>query len=160
LPRTAEPHPLDRLLRDHQFFAGLDPDYLTLLAGCAKNVVVPQGVFLFREGEPADKFFLIRDGRAALEVAAPGRGAIVVQSFAAGDVLGFSWLTGRQHRWQFDGRVIERIHALEMDGACLRGKCDQDPKLGYELMRRFAALASDTLQATRLQLLDVYGHVG
>lgn len=153
MPRTLEP-----VLRDHAFFAGLDPAYLSLIAGCAKNVVVPEGVFLFREGEPADKFFLIRDGRAVLEVAAPGRQPLSVQSFVAGDVLGFSWLVEPHHRYQFDGRVIERLRALEMDGACLRGKCDADPRLGYELMRRFAALASDMLAATRLQLLDVYGH--
>ena len=149
---------LEPVLRDHAFFAGLDPAYLSLIAGCAKNVVVPSGVFLFREGEPADKFFLIRDGRAVLEVVAPGREPLSVQSFVAGEVLGFSWLVDHHHRFQFDGRVVERLRALEMDGACLRGKCEQDPRLGYELMRRFAALASDMLAATRLQLLDVYGH--
>ncbi len=153
MQRTLEP-----ILRDHAFFAGLDQAYLSLIAGCAKNVVVPEGVFLFREGEPADKFFLIRDGRAVLEVAAPGREPLAVQSFAEGDVLGFSWLVEPHHRYQFDGRVSERVRALEMDGACLRGKCEEDPRLGYELMRRFAALASEMLAATRLQLLDVYGH--
>jgi CRP-like cAMP-binding protein len=153
LPRT-----LEGLLGDHVFFAGLDPTYLSLLAGCAKNVVVPGEGFLFREGEQADKFFLIRDGRLALEVAAPGRRPITVQTLSVDDVVGFSWLAGRQHQWQFDGWVIERIHALELDGACLRGKCEADPKLGYELMRRFAELASERLQVTRLQMLDVYGH--
>ncbi len=153
MPQTLEP-----LLRNHSFFAGLDPAYLTLITGCAKNVVFPEGVFLFREGEAADKFFLVREGKMALEVAAPGRGPVTVQTFAAGDVVGFSWLVAPDHRYQFDGRAIERTRALEMDGACLRGKCDADPKLGYELMRRFAALASATLEATRLQLLDVYGH--
>jgi CRP/FNR family transcriptional regulator, cyclic AMP receptor protein len=152
------PQTLERLLREHLFFAGLDEAYLTLLAGCAKNVVFPEGVFLFREGEPANKFFVIRDGRVALEVAVPGRGPITMQTMAAGDVVGFSWLVERHHRWQFDGWVIEGIHALELDGACLRAKCEADTKLGYELMRRFAALASDRLQITRLQLLDVYGH--
>ena len=153
MPQTLEP-----LLRDHEFFAGLDPAYLTLIAGCAKNVVFPENTFLFREGEPADKFYLVREGMMALEVAAPSRGHITVQTFAAGDVMGFSWLVAPRHRYQFDGRTVERTRALEMDGACLRGKCEADPRLGYELMRRFAALASDMLQATRLRLLDVYGH--
>jgi CRP/FNR family transcriptional regulator, cyclic AMP receptor protein len=152
------PQTLATLLRDHEFFAGLDPEYLATIAGCAKNVVFGEGVYLFREGEPADRFYVIRDGRASLEVAAPGRGPVVVKTFAAGDVLGFSWLVERHHRLQFDGRVLAQLRALEFDGTCLRGKCEADPKLGYELMRRFAALASDMLQATRLQMLDVYGH--
>ncbi|MBV9382961.1 MAG: cyclic nucleotide-binding domain-containing protein [Streptosporangiaceae bacterium] len=155
MPQTLEP-----LLRGHAFFAGLDPEYLPLIAGCAKNTVFPAGRFAFREGDPADMFLLIRDGMLALEVAAPGRGPITVQTLTVGDVAGFSWLIERHHRWQFDGRVIERIRAVELDGACLRGKCAADPELGYELMRRFAVLATDRLQATRLQLLDVYGHVG
>ena len=49
------------------------------------------------------------------------------------------------------------MRAIVFDGACLRGKCEDDKELGYELMRRFAAVMLDRLQATRLQLLDVYG---
>ena len=152
MPQTLEP-----LLRGHKFFAGLDPDHLAVITGCASNVVFPAGAFLFREGAPADAFFLIREGRLALEIAAPNRGPLVVQTLDAGDVAGFSWLIEPPH-WEFDGRAVERVHAIQMDGACLRGKCDSDPRLGYELMRRFAGLATNRLQATRRQLLDVYGH--
>ena len=80
----------------------------------------------------------------------------MVQTLTAGDVAGFSWLI-EPHRWEFDGRAVERVRAVQVDGACLRAKCDEDPRLGYELMRRFAALATSRLQATRLQLMDVYG---
>jgi len=152
LPQTLEP-----LLRGHKFFAGLDSEYLTLLSGCASNVVFAADSFLFREGEPAETFYLIREGKVALEIAAPGRGALVVQTLGPGDVAGFSWLFD-PHRWEFDGRAVERVLAVQMDGACLRGKCDADPRLGYELMQRFAGLMTSRLQATRLQLLDVYGH--
>jgi len=152
LPQTLEP-----LLRGHKFFAGLDSEYLTLLTGCASNVVFAADSFLFREGEPAETFYLIREGKVALEIAAPGRGALVVQTLGPGDVAGFSWLFD-PHHWEFDGRAVERVLAVQMDGACLRGKCDADPRLGYELMQRFAGLMTSRLQATRLQLLDVYGH--
>lgn len=151
------PQALEPLLRQHRFFAGLAPDYLALIAGCAANAVFAAGDFLFREGAPSDDFFLIREGGISLETTAPGGGALVVLTLREGDVAGFSWLI-EPHVWDFDGRATERVHAFRMDGACLRGKCEEDPRLGYELMRRFAALASARLQATRLQLLDVYGH--
>ena len=151
MPQTLEP-----LLRDHKFFAGLDPDYLSLLVGCAANEVFPADAFLFREGEPAQTFYLIREGKVALEIAAPGRGALIVQTLGEGDVAGFSWLIA-PHRWEFDGRAVEPVRAVRMDGMCLRAKFDDDPRLGYELMRRFARLTVNRLQATRLQLLDVYG---
>ncbi|MGE5293070.1 MAG: cyclic nucleotide-binding domain-containing protein [Micromonosporaceae bacterium] len=148
---------LEPLLRSHEFFRDLDPGYMTLLAGCASNVRFREGSFLFREGEPADRFFLIREGKVALEIAAPGRGAIIVQTVADGGVVGFSWLF-EPHTWEFDARAASPVRAVAMDGVCLRGKCEQDPRLGYGLMQRFARIAIQRLQATRLQLLDVYGH--
>jgi CRP/FNR family transcriptional regulator, cyclic AMP receptor protein len=148
---------LEPLLRGHKFFAGLEPGYLSLLVGCAANEVFPAGAFLFREGAAAQTFYLIRGGKLALEIASPGHGALVVQTLGPGDVAGFSWLIA-PHHWEFDGRAVEQVRAVRMDGACLRAKCDADPRLGYELMSRFAGLSATRLQATRLQLLDVYGH--
>jgi len=149
---------LEPLLRDHPFLKGLEPEYLTLLAGCAMNVRFREGAFLFREGEAADRCFLIREGKLALEIAAPGRGSIIVQTLGAGHVAGFSWLL-EPHQWQFDGRAVEPVHAVALDGTCLSGKCADDPRLGFELTQLFARLAIQRLQATRLQLLDVYGNV-
>jgi len=148
---------LEPLLRDHPFLKGLEPEYLALLAGCAMNVRFGQGSFLFREGEPAEQCFLIREGKMALEIAAPGRGSIIVQTLGAGDVAGFSWLL-EPHQWQFDGRAVEPVRAFALDGTCLRGKCNEDTRLGFELTQLFARLAIQRLQATRLQLLDVYGN--
>jgi CRP/FNR family cyclic AMP-dependent transcriptional regulator len=150
---------LEPLLREHEFFRDLDPGYLALLAGCASNVRFGEGSFLFREGEPADRFFLIRQGRVAVEIAAPGRGAIIVQTVADGGVVGFSWLL-EPHTWEFDARALTPVRAFALDGVCLRGKCEQDTRLGFNLMQRFAGVAVRRLQATRLQLLDVYGHAG
>ena len=149
---------LEPLLRDHPFLRGLEPEYLALLAGCAANVRFREGSFMFREGEPAEQCFLIREGKMALEIAAPGRGSIIVQTLGAGDVTGFSWLL-EPHQWEFDGRAVEPVRALALDGTCLRGKCADDPRLGFELTQLFARLAIRRLQATRLRLLDVYGNV-
>ena len=150
------PQTIEQELHRQEFFAGLDQEYLALIAGCARNAAFGDGEFLFREGQPAETFYLVREGAVALEITAPGR-VFTVQTVGAGELAGFSWLIGPQ-RWQFDGRAVGRVHAVELAGACLRAKCDADPRLGYDLMRRFADLAARRLQATRLQLLDVYGH--
>ena len=149
---------LEPLLREHPFLKSLEPEYLALLAGCAVNVRFREGSFMFREGEPASQCFLIREGKMALEIAAPGRGSIIVQTLGAGDVTGFSWLL-EPHQWEFDGRAVEPVRALALDGTCLRRKCADDPRLGFELTQLFARLAIRRLQATRLRLLDVYGNV-
>lgn len=147
---------LEPLLRDHEFFRGLDPHDIALIVGCAANVRFGEGSFLFREGDRADQFFLIRHGKVRLEIVAPPHGPLVVQTLTGGDVAGFSWLF-EPHTWQFDARALEPTQAFAINGVCLRAKCEQDPRLGLDLMRRFARIAAQRLHATRLRLIDVYG---
>jgi CRP/FNR family transcriptional regulator, cyclic AMP receptor protein len=148
---------LEELIAASPVFAGLAPPHLALIAGCGGNERFAAGARLFREGAPADRFYLIREGAVALEVEAPGRGMAIVETLHRGEVVGWSWLF-EPYRWQFDGRASEPTRVVAFDGACLRGKCEADHELGYQLMRRFAASMTERLQATRLQLLDVYGH--
>jgi CRP/FNR family cyclic AMP-dependent transcriptional regulator len=153
---VGEPHGIDALLREHPFTAGMKAEHVALIAGCAKNVHLAPGTYALREGDPAGTFYALRDGVVALEVHAPGRGDLVVQTLHAGDVLGWSWLFP-PYRWAFDARVVEPVRAIALDGACLRGKAERDHELGYELMTRVAKVFTTRLAATRLQLLDLYG---
>jgi CRP-like cAMP-binding protein len=146
---------LETVLSEHPFFTGLEQRYLRIIVGCASNVVFEKGQVIFREGEEADRFYLIRQGRVALEVHAAGIGTITIQTLDAGDILGWSWLVP-PYRWHFDARAVETTRAIALDGDCLRRKCEEDHDLGYELLKRFAEIITQRLQATRLQLLDVY----
>jgi CRP-like cAMP-binding protein len=146
------------LIAQAPVFAGLAPEQLELIAGCGRNDRAGAGAFLFREGEPAQRFYLIRSGTVALEVHAPGRGQLRIETLDEGDVVGWSWLFS-PYRWQLDARVLESARLVVFDGACLRGKVETDHELGYQLLDRFAAVIVDRLRATRLQLLDVYGDV-
>jgi len=147
---------LERILAEHSFFAHLELRHLQLLVGCASNVRFPAGQFICREGQEANQFYLIRQGKAAVEIMTPQRGPIAIQTLEEGDVLGWSWLIPPYH-WHFDVRAVELTRAIALDAKCLRGKCEEDLKLGYELLKRFAHVMEERLQATRLQLLDVYG---
>jgi CRP/FNR family transcriptional regulator, cyclic AMP receptor protein len=147
---------LERILREHRFFAGLEEGYCQLVCGCAKNVRFEAGQYLFHEGEPADQIYLIRHGRVALEMAAPGRNAVTFQTLGEGEIVGISWLIP-PYRWSYDARALERIRAVALDAACLRRKCEADHDLGYEMMKRFVPVLVERLHATRMQILDVYG---
>ena len=146
---------LEGVLAKHPFFAGLDPGYLELAVGCALNRRVNAGEFIFREGEAADHFYLIREGKVALEVSAPGRGSLTIQTLGPGDVLGWSWLVP-PYRWRFDARAAETTRVLVLDGKCVRDKCEADHAFGYELLKRVASVLGQRLDAARFQLLDVY----
>jgi CRP-like cAMP-binding protein len=147
---------LERILGEHPFFGGMEEPYLHLFVDCASNVRFNAGEMIFREGEEANIFYLIRHGRVALETSAPQVGSVIIRTIGEGEVLGFSWMVA-PYRWRFDARAMEPVRAIALDGRCLRGRSEEDHDLGYELMKRCAQVMEQTLQAARLQLLDVYG---
>jgi len=147
---------LERVLKEHPFLKELEPRLLKILVGCASNVVFQPGEFLFREGGEADSFYFIRSGKVMIETFSPEKGPVAIQSREAGEVTGWSWLVP-PYRWHFDARAIELTRAIALDGKCLRGKFDKDHDLGYAMMKKFARVIADRLDATRIQLMDIYG---
>jgi CRP/FNR family cyclic AMP-dependent transcriptional regulator len=146
-------------LPDHPFFEGLDAPTLALIAGCATNVSLAAGEYLCREGDPADRFFVVRRGRVAIEAHGPAAGTLVIDTADEGDVVGWSWLVP-PYRSTFDARASEATGVVAFDGACLRGKCDEDSHLGYELMQRVTQVMNGRLVAAQVRLLDLYGAHG
>ena len=149
---------IEELLAEAPAFEGMSQEHLALIAGCAQNKAFREGEYLMREGDPADNFFVIRHGRVAMEIFVPQRGAVTIETIDDGDLLGWSWLMP-PFRCHMDARALGTVHTVVFDAACLRGKSDTDPVLGYGLMRRFIPVIVERLQATRVRLLDVYGHV-
>lgn len=147
---------LEHILAQHPFFAGFAAEHSQLVAGCARNHRYDAGKYLFREGAPADEFFLIRHGQVALEIGAPGQTPIVFATLSQGEIVGASWLLP-PYRWMYDARAVTLTRAIGIDAACLRGKCEADHHLGYEMMKRFLPTLVQRLHATQLQILDVYG---
>lgn len=147
---------LERILSEHPFFAGLDESFIKLACGCAKNVRIEAGQYVFHEGAAADHFYLIREGRVALQVSAPGRGAATFLTLGRGEVFGVNWLVP-PYRWVYDARALEATRAIAMDAHCLRNKCEADHDLGYDIMKRLMPVLIERLHTTRLQFLDLYG---
>jgi len=149
-------HSLDSVIREHSFFRGLDEKYIQFIVGCARNVKFEEDQFIFSEGDPAERFYFIRDGLVSIELVIPNKGPTTLQTLSDGDMLGWSWLTP-PYRWHFGARALRRTRALDFDGKCLREKCEEDHDLGYEILKRFASVVTERLDSARLQLLDVYG---
>ena len=146
---------LRRIVAEHPFCKDLESYYVDLLAGCASNVRFDTDQYMFREGENADQFYLVRKGRVALETLAPNRKFIIIETVGDGDALGWSWLIP-PYRWHFNARALQPVRALVLDGKCLRGKCDKNHDLGYELVKRVLHVAGQRLEATRLQVIELY----
>lgn len=146
---------LQGILTAHPFFTDLPARYLDLVVGCASNVRFGAGLFIFHEGEEADKFYLIREGKVALQISSERRGPLNILTLGEGDILGWSWLFP-PYRWKFSARTIDVTRAFAMDGQCLRDKAEQDHDLGYELLKRFSRIFETRLETMRLQLANVY----
>lgn len=150
---------LERIVLEQPLFRGLEAPLGARVAGCARNVRFRTGEDLFREGAPADEFYLLRQGRVALEILEPGHAPARFATLASGEIVGASWLVP-PYRWTFDARALEPTRAIGVDARCLRAKCEADHDLGYELLKRLSAALIRRLHATRLQMLDVYGSRG
>lgn len=143
------------ILAEHPILQDLPPAHLELIVGCASNVKFAPGEFIFRAGQEANHFYVVRSGRVSVETFAPQRGPITIETVGDGELLGWSWLIP-PFEWHFDARALNLTRAIALDARCLRTKCDADPSLGYELLKRFALIMEQRLEATRLQLLDLY----
>jgi CRP/FNR family transcriptional regulator, cyclic AMP receptor protein len=146
---------LERIIAEHPFFEGLDSEFTKLMVSCASNVRFKAGIYILKEGDPANTFYLIREGKVAVEVFAPQRQPIIVATLSVGELLGWSWLLP-PFQWKFHARAIDGVRAIALDGKCLRTKCEENHDLGYAVLKRFAQIMEHRLEATRLQLLDVY----
>lgn len=138
---------------------GLDDAARKRLAQLWTPALWVPGEYVFREGEPARRCWLLRRGRVVLATSVPGRGDVVIETLSGGDVLGWSWL--RPPRvWSFGARAADPTEAWQIDVAALQEAAERDPAFGYAVARAMSGLLLDRLQATRARLLDLYANPG
>jgi len=143
-------------LATHPLFEKLKSEYLSILQKGTSNIQFEPDEIIFRENEPADKLYLIRYGRVAIEAQSISKKPkLTLQIIDAGEVLGWSWLVS-PYKWHFDARALWQTRAIMLDGKFIREQCEKRHDLGYELYRRFAPIITQRLQVTRAQLVDIY----
>ena len=151
---------LEAILAEHPFFEGFEPRYMQLITGCASNVRFKPGTISFARAKQAEHFYIIRQGKVALETFAALSAA---RSLSRRSKRARCW-AGRGCFRPIAGisvRVpMKETRAIALDGVCLRAKGEADHDLGYELVKRVAQIMMERLQATRLQLLDIYRSCG
>ena len=145
-------------LSAHEFFSEFSDDVLKFLCECSSTSEIKKGEILFRQGENADKFYVIRNGRISIEMPAIMGPTLQIQVLDKDQVLGWSWLIS-PYKWNFQTRAEENSELLQFDGA-LMARCEQDPKFGYELLKKFAGLMSVRLNAARQKMMDEWNPAG
>jgi CRP-like cAMP-binding protein len=144
---------IERTLAQHPFLAGLDRRYLRQLLGLASIKTFKASEMIFHEGKPANTLYLIASGNVDIETPLLGCEAVPIQTLGEGDVLGWSWLLP-PYEYHYSARAVDPTEAIALDGRALRGQCEEDHDLGYEMMKRFALVIVQRLAATRARYLS------
>lgn len=145
-------------LNTHPFMEGMPPKYLEKLSQLAFEITFDADQVIFREGDPSSLFYLILNGKIALEIATPAR-FLTIQTVGDGEELGWSSLLSVVDK-QFRARCIDPVRALAFDGARVIAACEEDHEFGYLVMRKMLAIVAERLRSTRFQVLDVYSAKG
>lgn len=152
--KDAPVEPMANRVSLHPFLAGLNPHHLALLTDCAMATHFKKGEIVLKEGEFANRFYLIESGKVILESAAAEDEPVIVDTIGAGDLLGWSWMFP-PYIWHFTARATEATDAIFFHGTILRGHCEKDDSLGYELFKRMSAVMIKRLQCAREKTLSV-----
>jgi CRP-like cAMP-binding protein len=142
----------------HPFLKGMSSEHLKILESASMYTQFEPGEVIFREGEPANRFYLIHSGEVDLEADLDGELIVSIQKVGPGDVIGWSWLYPPYY-WHFGARAVQRTTATFYYGTRLREECEENPAFGYELMKRISQLLLNRLQSTRRRLSEATAHV-
>ncbi|MGE3724145.1 MAG: Crp/Fnr family transcriptional regulator [Candidatus Sericytochromatia bacterium] len=143
-------------IRKQRHFKDLPAKYLQALIRCAQVQHFDPDTPIFKLGGPAEAFYLIQSGSVAIEMFSSQRGTVRIQTLHEGDLLGWSWLYP-PYKWHFDAHTLEDCQILVFDAKAFLDQCEEDHEMGYQMQQRFGRIMVERLQATRLQLLDLYG---
>jgi CRP-like cAMP-binding protein len=141
------------LIERQPFFKGLDSRQLKLLTGLALEIKFEPGQAIFAEGSPANRFYLIVEGQVVVESEKEDHSVIPIQTLGPGDALGWSWLFPPYYL-HFSARAVKPARTIFFYGTRLREYCEQDHELGFQLMKRIAELATQSLHATQQRLMN------
>jgi CRP/FNR family cyclic AMP-dependent transcriptional regulator len=142
-------------LAQHPIFKGLKQEHIALIGSLAKLVSFRPEERVFEQDKPAAQVFIVREGSVTVEIPSIGGAPLPIQTLEGGAMLGWSWLVP-PYRWAFDARANVASSVIAIDGERLRAACEADPQLGYELLKRVAALMAERLTAARAAAIRHY----
>lgn len=141
---------------EQPFFKGLSQQHLQTLAECGMRTLFGPGQIILHQGDPANRFYLIENGEAVVELTSEAREPIVIQTVGPGRELGWSWLVS-PYTEHFTVRSLTEIQAIFFYGTRLRAQCEENHDLGYEMMKRMADVMAHRLEAASQELLELHG---
>jgi len=146
------------LVAQQPLFKGLDERLIELLADSILEMRFKSGEWIYRQGDPANRFYLILKGKILIESEVKERGVLPIRTLGPGDDLGWAWLFP-PYRMHFNARAVDSTRTIFFYGTRLREKCEANHEFGYQLMKRVAEVVVRNLHATQQRLLECTGTI-
>ncbi|MBC7272368.1 MAG: cyclic nucleotide-binding domain-containing protein [Streptomyces sp.] len=138
-----------------KLLTALPPPQRQRLMALGREVSFAEDARIFESGGTADRFWVIRSGAVSLDQRVTSVRRVTVASLGSGDLLGWSWLFP-PYRWDFGAEAFSPVRAYEFDAQAVLGLCEEDPRLGFLLVRLVAEILAHRLEMTRGQLMEQY----
>jgi CRP/FNR family cyclic AMP-dependent transcriptional regulator len=136
------------------FFTGMSDLHLKMLSYWACRTHFNDRQVIFRQGETANRFYLIEAGRVELSAAGiTGQRELLLDTIGPEDSVGWSWLF-EPYECQFTARALTEVQAIFFYGTVLRYYCEKDLSLGFELFKRMGKVMIKRLQSARRRALE------
>jgi len=147
--------PLQYTIARHEFFRDFKPQHLSIFQDCVSDGRYSRDQFLLRQGQGAERFFIVRKGEVRLELLTPEHGSIPIQTIGPGEIVGWSWIIP-PYLSTFDARAVEAVQVITFDASELRRQCERDFELGYRVLQKFSLALSTRLDAARAKLVEYH----
>jgi len=150
----ATQHLLDTL-KSIPWFIDFNSRQLERLAAITAIQELEIGTVIFNEGDRVDNVYIILDGQVAVDSAVPGHEPVRIIQAEPLDIIGWSKMTPVIRQRVATTIALKHSRLLVINGDELTGLCEQDPHIGYVVMKRIANVVATNMLTTKLQLLDL-----
>lgn len=120
-----------------------------------KEVHFPAGRRIFEEGDPADRFWILRTGSVTLDMRLSSSHRPTVETLHHGDLLGWSWLVPPR-TWHLGAEALSPVRAWEFEAAAVNELCRRDAEFGRVFTLYVAEVVGRRLRAARTRLANAY----
>jgi len=148
-----------RHLSEQNFFSDLSQEHIEWLAEQAVETRFDADQLVARQGERADRFFLLLEGGLGVEIPAIAGPKLEVTQLGPGQIFGWSWLI-RPYKWHFNARALESTRVLDFDGKAILEHCEEDHSFGYALFKLFSYLMATRLESAQRKMMDQWAPAG
>ena len=150
-----------QLLRKVSIFEGLDDSQLEKIANLCSEEIHVAGSLIFEEGDPPNQFYILREGRVALEMDVrlwPERNIrqMTIETLGPGEPFALSALTD-SNVLTMSARALERCRLIVLQATDLRRLMDSDRDIGHRISSGLSNMVAERLRDTRLKLTELLG---